>query len=356
LPLSHADLKSVLDTVEALNAHVDIDTFPKRLVEATHGLVGSEMGCYTEINPHEDRVVLYADTGNSLLDDLAPLFQEYQGQHPCLEDYGESRDGRARTVSEFLSVGQWHGRDLYNAFFRQFGFEDQLSFLLPTPEPIVLGLALNRSRRSFTDRDRAVVDAIRPHVEQAYRHAILYSDLVSGVRAGEAVIESLECGVVVLTQELGIRHATPTARAWLERFFPERRLAAAELPEPLDAWVRRAVKDPTPEAKLTTPLATQMPTPEGQLGLVLLRPDVTSQWILIMELLPPPVASELGTVPLSPRLREVLDLLLQGRSEKEVANELELSRHTVHDYVKELHYRFGVSSRSELLALWIRRE
>lgn len=53
---------------------------------------------------------------------------------------------------------------------------------------------------------------------------------------------------------------------------------------------------------------------------------------------------------LSPRLREVLALLAEGRSEKQVARELSISSHTVHDYVKELHKRFGVSSRAELVA------
>lgn len=53
---------------------------------------------------------------------------------------------------------------------------------------------------------------------------------------------------------------------------------------------------------------------------------------------------------MSPRMRQVLALLLAGASEKEVAAALALSTHTVHDYVKQLHRTFGVRSRSELLA------
>jgi DNA-binding CsgD family transcriptional regulator len=54
---------------------------------------------------------------------------------------------------------------------------------------------------------------------------------------------------------------------------------------------------------------------------------------------------------LPPRLRDVLQALARGLSEKQVAAELQLSAHTVHDYVKALHRRFGVASRGELLAL-----
>jgi DNA-binding CsgD family transcriptional regulator len=53
---------------------------------------------------------------------------------------------------------------------------------------------------------------------------------------------------------------------------------------------------------------------------------------------------------LPPRLSQTLNELLSGKSEKEVAARLELSRHTIHNYVKALHQRFEVSSRGELLA------
>ena len=58
---------------------------------------------------------------------------------------------------------------------------------------------------------------------------------------------------------------------------------------------------------------------------------------------------------LSRRLAETLTLLLEGHSEKEVAAALSLSPRTVHDYVTTLYKHFEVSSRSELLAYFIRR-
>jgi DNA-binding CsgD family transcriptional regulator len=57
--------------------------------------------------------------------------------------------------------------------------------------------------------------------------------------------------------------------------------------------------------------------------------------------------------PLSPRLRQVLNLLLQGRSEKEVARACDLSKATIHEYVTALYERYGVHSRAELLALFL---
>lgn len=58
---------------------------------------------------------------------------------------------------------------------------------------------------------------------------------------------------------------------------------------------------------------------------------------------------------LSRRERQTLERLLAGDGEKQIAAQFRLSPHTVHVYVKSLYKRFGVCSRSELLARWIRR-
>jgi two-component system CheB/CheR fusion protein len=56
---------------------------------------------------------------------------------------------------------------------------------------------------------------------------------------------------------------------------------------------------------------------------------------------------------LSPRQRQVLSFLLAGNSLKEVAQKLELSAHTVGDYVKQIYKHFAVSSRAQLAALFL---
>jgi DNA-binding NarL/FixJ family response regulator len=58
---------------------------------------------------------------------------------------------------------------------------------------------------------------------------------------------------------------------------------------------------------------------------------------------------------LPPRLRNLLHRLLEGDSEKEAANRLKLSRHTVHQYVKMLYAELEVSSRAELMARCLRQ-
>jgi DNA-binding CsgD family transcriptional regulator len=58
---------------------------------------------------------------------------------------------------------------------------------------------------------------------------------------------------------------------------------------------------------------------------------------------------------LPPRIREVLRCILEGDGDKQIAVRLGLSRHTVNQYTKHIFRYFGVTSRSELLARWLRR-
>jgi DNA-binding CsgD family transcriptional regulator len=65
-------------------------------------------------------------------------------------------------------------------------------------------------------------------------------------------------------------------------------------------------------------------------------------------------ANEPSASNLSPRLRETLDSLLDGASEKQIADRIGISCATVHEYVTALYRRFGVNGRAELMARWIR--
>ena len=58
---------------------------------------------------------------------------------------------------------------------------------------------------------------------------------------------------------------------------------------------------------------------------------------------------------LAPRARQVLACMLEGDGDKQVAARLRISTHTVNQYAKTIFQHFGVRSRTELLARWIRR-
>lgn len=54
---------------------------------------------------------------------------------------------------------------------------------------------------------------------------------------------------------------------------------------------------------------------------------------------------------LSPRAREIVYLLAQGRSRQETAEPCTISVHTVSDYAKSAYRKLGVNNRAQVAAL-----
>lgn len=57
--------------------------------------------------------------------------------------------------------------------------------------------------------------------------------------------------------------------------------------------------------------------------------------------------------PLSPREREVVQLLLSPLSEVQIADKLNLATGTVHNYIMGIYRAFGVSGRYQLIQIWL---
>jgi DNA-binding NarL/FixJ family response regulator len=80
--------------------------------------------------------------------------------------------------------------------------------------------------------------------------------------------------------------------------------------------------------------------------------DGTSQTTVVIE---PATATETAPIladayDLTPREREIVRLIARGLDTRAMANELQLSAHTVRDHVKAVLAKTDVSSRGELLA------
>lgn len=58
--------------------------------------------------------------------------------------------------------------------------------------------------------------------------------------------------------------------------------------------------------------------------------------------------------PFSPRERDVLKALMGPQSEAAIADQLELTKGTAHNYVLDIYKNLGVSSRYELMQLWLK--
>ena len=88
----------------------------------------------------------------------------------------------------------------------------------------------------------------------------------------------------------------------------------------------------------------------GTLPRYVMRQKIAAPCKSLLEEVSPKKISFGLTAGLSKRMKDTLQHLFAGDSEKEVAIKLRLSQHTVHIHVKNLYKRLGVCSRAELTA------
>ena len=62
-----------------------------------------------------------------------------------------------------------------------------------------------------------------------------------------------------------------------------------------------------------------------------------------------------GGETLAPREREILELILENKKRREIAERLCLSENTITTYTRTLYSKLGVSSREELYALLLQK-
>ena len=101
-----------------------------------------------------------------------------------------------------------------------------------------IGIAINRKRRAFSERDRAVLSVLRPHLIQARANALAFTAAEQHTRALADSLASVRASVVLLQPDGQVAWFTPRALELLERFFPGTAKRANQLPEPLARWWR----------------------------------------------------------------------------------------------------------------------
>ena len=72
----------------------------------------------------------------------------------------------ARSVN-FLTQRQLHRLGLYNEYLRSLGAEYRLAKGLPGRAGWVTSVQLDRRIRDFSERDRLVLNVLRPHLNQS---------------------------------------------------------------------------------------------------------------------------------------------------------------------------------------------
>ena len=334
-PFKKNEIGNLLDFLHEVYALRALDEFGPGLMRALPRLFSCDIYAYNEVNPERKRLSAAMEPDVFAADDLR-IFERYMHQHPLINYYRRTGDGRALKISDFLSRREFHHLDLYNEFYRVIPkVEHQLAVVLPAPPPLVVGVTLNRSgqkqKHDFTERDRLRLELIRPHLAAAYRNAEVFT----------ALRESPVCGRRVVVFEIkGGRAGMIAGEAgqWLTEYFGHPVQPGGKgLPEDLLQW-----------ALPSAPPAVTLRSKRGHLAVLFLPGDPS---ILIMEEKRTGAGpKELMAFGLTGREARILRWVGLGKTNKEIAKIEGLSHRTVQKHLEHIYAKLGIKTRAAAAA------
>lgn len=185
--ITSRDLHNLLGAVAILNEDLDLATLAQRTVAAVSLVLPSDMVTYNEVDlvRRVDRIFISPDDAR-----LGPgsleyaTFMRHIDEHPVIAYNARVADPIPRKISDFLSSRQFRSLGLHFEFFRAFDINYQMALVMQHAGQQMIGIAANRTLSDFTERERACLALLRPHVVQAYRHGVSVGRVRAESRCG----------------------------------------------------------------------------------------------------------------------------------------------------------------------------
>ena len=348
--LEHRDFGRLLEFLQQTYAISDFDSFRKHVVCGLQSLVPSEISAYNEIDLRTQHNEVVYDRPEAIkIPDGDRIFERHIPEHPLIA-YSQSKPGHgAVKISDLLSTTEFHRLGLYNEFFRLIGIEDQMVVSLPSPRPVVVGIALNRARRNFRERDRLLLNVASPHLLQAYRSIEALTRLKRELSLAQRLLRESRAAVIWLKSGARVQHLTLHARVLLAKYFPGRLLPRDALPELLQRWIEQELarfKDSSDVPSARKPLVIGN---GGDALVVRLFSDHGQAGLLLEESL-----ATIKDIPgdgLTRRESQVLAWVSRGKTNREISVLLSISPRTVQKHLEHIFQKLGVETRTAAAAM-----
>jgi hypothetical protein len=198
--INQRDYRTLLGCVERLHDCCDLRQFPRVALAEIPRLVGADHATFNYVAPSVPQVTVLGipDLTGSQHAERERVFARYLSDQPILRNYLATGDPGAHKLSDFLTVREYHALPLYRHLYHDLRYEDQFAFMLFPPGSEMIAIALARDRRNFTERDRQVLNALRPHVAQAYRQAAKLTLLDRALQSPEPEPSAMRVSAVLL--------------------------------------------------------------------------------------------------------------------------------------------------------------
>jgi DNA-binding CsgD family transcriptional regulator len=363
--LQFEDTQKLHQGIQQLYMLRDRDTFKVDALRIVDRLVPSDLPLFHVTNTRTGELSLtylpnFSVLAPRLVNVLTTVLREDRHNHPIAQHMPQTLGG-AYKLSDFVSRSELHCHaKLYQQFLRPLDIEDQMLLFLPDVRSLkwdelarsnitISGFIIDRSSRNFTERDRTILNLLRPHLAQADANVQHYHQLL---QQNDRLQQSLNhLGAIFLDSELRIVSIAPQAIIWLETYFTRATCSHDKLPDRLQSWLRYQIDCLTKNSDLPNVcLPLRIQHTDRELTIRLTIEPQKKQYMLLLAEQTLSSLNSLALLGLSQREAEVLKLIIQGEDNKDIATRLSVNISTIRKHLENIYGKFKVKSRTEAIA------
>ena len=358
--LSIDDLHKLNQGIQQIYALHNLDTFGMDVLEIVTRLVPNDLPVFHSTQIRTRKISsTFLPNFPGFSPELERAADRYSQEHPITQHMPLTLNG-AYKISDFVTEHQLHClAGIYQQFLRPLNTEDQMFLFLLNPNPLswvkllqadanLIGIALHRPQRNFTERERLILNLLRPHLFQAYTNLHKYQQLKQKFTQLQ---QSLDClGTISLDCQLQIKSISTQVVIWLAIYFDPAN-HHHPLPECLRSWIKYQIDRLNQSADFfnaCVPLRIQRDRRELTVRLIV-EPN-RSGYLLLLEEQVQSIFRSLSLLELSSRETEVLVLVMRGKNNQEIATQLNVNISTIRKHLEHIYSRWGVKSRTEAVA------
>jgi DNA-binding CsgD family transcriptional regulator len=343
--LRQADLQGALDFLREAETVTGPDPFPTELLDQLRALVQCDFVAFCELDRPGRRVLgrtncsnaRAADGENPPSPDAAEQYWRLRHQYPTCAHQDRTGDFSAIKLSDFVTRRELRGLEIYADYFRTVGVEFELVVGLPAPPWHTKVFLFGSARRDFNERDRDLLNLLRPHLLHHYESA-------RARRLAAALTACAEASghLVVLDAGGRIEFASVSARRLMRDYCSSRN--GARLPHVIEEWLAHDGRRMNGGSLPARGKPLTIERDYRQLAVDRLNGD--DRALLLTEVARPLMDSKV----LSWREWQVIALVEEGKANAEIATGLSIAPSTVRTHLENIYAKLGVRSRTGALA------
>jgi len=334
---SPADYELLIECIRELYSFRDLGAVRLWLLDtALPRLVPSDWRSYNEVDllhPENTLAILKPEL-NAGLQRLVLRFNEVAHQHPLIVGQLQSDDFSVHKISDFLPQEVFHRLELYQDVYRHMGVEYQIAAAIKLQPDRITAFALSRQQSDYTERDRTLLELLRPHLVIALNQLALASERQSILDSTELVLNELSSATIIVDPHGRVLYHTGPALKWIG--------AGRQhiLPAQIAGWLNQAATSTRRQTMIWHTAAAEtrlrfVPTGSPQRRLLVLNAESSR----------PGSSAQAGDFGLSKRQLEVARWIGDGKTNKEIASTLGISPRTVQKHIEHIFEKMGVKTR-----------